>query len=387
MNKHIKHTPHIVLAICIAGLGLFPNHAVGKSDNPFVDNKVSEDKTTDTQSETNTVIAVPNRNTTSELRIRGRLQSQFAYSTGSNLNTGSNATEYSSFEMRRSRLGVQGKIYGNFNFMLEANVLSGVDLDAATLTYTAIPQANVTFGKGKPQFGHEQNTSSASILTFERTRLDGHLNGGKPIGLRMHGNSSILSYYLGVYNGQSTTTGRMSSDVNSYLLNASGGLNLDGMLIDGLSARFRADYLHRTKSNGYFSFDDAFAFSGHFAFGKTDLRAEFMSGLADNNQGISGFYILPSYFILVDKLQAVARFENIKGDTGRSLGHNRYADHVPEIYSSGDEYHAWYTGVNYYIHSHNLKFMLGYELAENQDKTSNASGKTSTFFSGFRMQF
>lgn len=332
------------------------------------------------------VIVVPNRNTTSELKIRGRIQSQFAYSTGSNSNTGVEADDYDSFEMRRVRLGVQGKLYGDFNFMVEANVLSSVDLDAATLTYAGLPNTNITFGKEKPRFGHEQNTSSASILTFERTRLDGHLNGGKPLGLRLHGNILLLSYYLGVYNGQSVGTGRMGSGSNSYLLNASGSLNLDNLIADGFNTRLRADYLHRTKSSGYYGFEDALAVSGQFGAGGIDLRVEYMTG-SEQDQDISGFYVLPSYFLLPGKLQAVLRYENISGDTGVSLGQNRYADRVPNLYSNGDEYNAYYVGVNYYIHSHNLKFMLGYELAENSDSASDASGKASTIFTGFRMQF
>ncbi|MDI6400959.1 porin, partial [Balneolaceae bacterium ANBcel3] len=128
------------------------------------------------------VVVQPNRPQITELKIRGRIQGQFAYSDGSNDNAGVDADSYSSFEMRRVRLGVQGKIQGNWNFMVEANVLSTVDLDAATLTYAANPAAMVTFGKAKPRFGLEENTSSASILTIERTRLNAHLNGGKPLG-------------------------------------------------------------------------------------------------------------------------------------------------------------------------------------------------------------
>ena len=333
------------------------------------------------------VIVIPNRNTTNSMRVRGRIQGQYAFSSGSNDGGITDADDYSSFEIRRVRLGVQGTLYGDFSYLVEANVLSNADLDAATLTYSGLPSTNITFGKAKPRFGHEQNTSSASILTFERTRLDGHLNGGKPIGLRLNGSILLLSYYLGVYNGQSVGTGRMGSDTDSYLLNASGGLNLDGLIADGFQTRFRADYLHRTNSNGYYRFEDAFAVSGQFGTGGIDLRAEYLSGSDSENGDISGFYILPSVFIVPETFQAVARYEQISGDTGVSVGQNRYADRVPNLYASGDEYTAWYIGVNYYIHSHNLKFMLGYELAENRNSDTDVSGKASTIFSGFRMQF
>ena len=223
------------------------------------------------KSETESIYAVPNRLSVSELKIRGRIQSQFANSYGNNGDDLISAGNYSSMEMRRVRLGVQGKIYGNWNFMVEANVLSNVNLDAATLTYAAIPLANITLGKAKPRFGHEQNTSSASILTFERTLLDGHLNGGKPIGLRIHGSANIFSYYLGVYNGQSVSTGRMDSENDSYLYNASIGLSLGRFIGDEFRVDFRADYLYNAEETGYYNFEHAYAFSGRFGLGDLDL--------------------------------------------------------------------------------------------------------------------
>ena len=332
-------------------------------------------------------VVTPNRNTVSELKIRGRIQGQYGYSDGSNSNTGVAAGDYSSFELRRVRLGVQGRLYNDFRFLVEANVLSTTDLDSATLSYTAIPEANITIGKAKPQFGHEENTSSASILTMERSRLTGIFNGGKPIGVRVHGGSGMFGYYAGVYNGASVNTGRMGSGNDSYLFNLSGELKLDEM-IDG-RLRFRLDYLGSSKTSSYYSFDDAVAFSGHFGSGEFDFRAEYMYGKRHNDDKVRGWYVMPSFYFVPKTLQAVARYEQVRGDDGVSVGHNRYAGDVPGIYRAGNRYNAIYLGLNYYISGDNLKLMAGIERAENKNSATgnNERGRTTTFISGIRMQY
>ncbi len=336
------------------------------------------------------VIVTPNRGTISELKIRGRIQGQYAYSDGSNSGTAGGAGDYSTFELRRVRLGVQGKIYDDWRFLVEANVLSTTDLDSAMLTYTAVPEANIGFGKGKPRFGHEENTSSASIITMERSRLTGIFNGGKPLGLRVFGGMDMFSYHVGVFNATSVSTGRMASDVDSMLLNASVGLNLDEMMGDGMRLRFRADYLHNEKDRGYYRFKDAWAFSTHFVAQEFDVRAEYMTGKTTGARDrIRGFYIMPSYYFVPGQFQAVLRYESVKGDDGVNLGVNRYADRVPGLYRAGNKYDAFYVGLNYYIHGDNLKLMGGIERARSRDDSdaSDARGRSTTFISGVRMQF
>ncbi len=336
------------------------------------------------------VIVTPNRGTVSELKIRGRIQGQYAYADGSNSGTAADAGDYHSFELRRVRLGVQGRIYDDWRFLVEANVLTDTDLDSAMLTYTAIPEANIAFGKGKPRFGHEENTSSASILTMERSRLTGIFNGGKPLGLRVFGSMDMFSYHVGAFNATSVSTGRMASNVDSMLLNASAGLNLDEMMGDGMRLRFRLDYLHNEKDRGYYRFKDAWAFSTHFVAQEFDVRAEYMTGKTTGDRDkIRGFYIMPSYYFVPGQFQAVFRYENVKGDDGVNLGANRYADRVPGLYRAGNKYDAFYLGLNYYIHGDNLKLMAGIERARSKDDSdaSDASGRSTTFISGVRMQF
>ncbi len=335
------------------------------------------------------VVVTPNRNTISQLRIRGRLQGQFAYSDGSNSGTAVRAGDYSTFELRRARVGVQGKIFQDWNFMVEMNALSTVDLDGALLTYAKHPEANISFGKGKPRFGHEELTSSASIITMERSRLTNYFQGGKPLGLRVDGSMDSFSYHVGLFNGRSDSTSSMASGTDSYLFNVSGGFNLDDMVGDGNQLSVRLDYLNNNKATGYYRFEDAFAASLHFKTGNFDVRTEYMWGEDHAGRSTSGFYVMPSFYFVPNKVEGVLRFESNKGDAGVNLSANRYADRVPGLYRSGNRYQAIYVGFNYYIYGEHLKLMTGLERAENKDGTaaSNAKGSTTTLISGARMQF
>jgi hypothetical protein len=336
------------------------------------------------------VVVTPNRNTISQLRIRGRIQGQYAFADGSNSGTAAGAGDYSSFELRRARLGVQGRIFQDWNFMVEMNALSTVDLDGALLTYAKHPEANIAFGKGKPQFGHEENTSSASIITMERSLLTNYFQGGKPLGLRVNGTiAKTFSYHVGLFNGRSVSTSRMGSGTDSYLFNVSGGFNLDGMAGEGNQLRLRLDYLNSSKATGYYRFKDAFATSLHFKTGDFDVRTEYMWGEDHAGRDSRGFYVMPSYFFVPKKFEGVLRFESVKGDAGVNLGANRYAADIPGIYRSGNRYQGTYVGLNYYIYGEHLKLMTGLERGENKDGTaaSNAKGRTTTLISGARMQF
>lgn len=372
--------------LSLAGFALAVAVPAQASDKALLDALVENNVLTRAQAEEirgkAPTLVTPNRGIVTELKIRGRIQAQAAYADGSNSNHTASASDYSTMELRRTRLGVQGRIFDDWRFMVEANVLATTDLDGATLTYAANPEAQFTVGKAKPQFGHEENTSSASILTMERSRLTGLFNGGKPLGLRVHGAVDNFSYYAGLFNGASTSTSRMGSGNDSYLWNASVGYNMSPV-------RLRLDYLHSTKSSGYYRFEDAVALSAHYRANEFDLRAEYMQGSNHAGDKTRGWYVMPSYFFTPSKLQGVLRYEQVKGDAGVNVGANRYAADVPGLYRSGNRYNALYAGINYFISGDNLKFMVGIERAENSNDTMNPEpkGKTTTLITGVRMQF
>ncbi|MFT4549506.1 MAG: phosphate-selective porin OprO/OprP, partial [Verrucomicrobiales bacterium] len=102
-----------------------------------------------------------------------------------------------------------------------------------------------------------------------------------------------------------------------------------------------------------------------------------------------GAIIIPTYD-LTEKLQLVGRYQYAHGDNDSLRAQSRYERRVPDITDGGrgEEYHAFYTGLNYYICDHKLKLMAGAEYADLQDKAGDGGDFEGwTLFTGVRMYF
>lgn len=379
----LKQRKLIKLATLLAGFAALQGMtSASATDKALLDTLVSNGVITAEQAaqiaSDSKVTISPNRGTVRELRIRGRIQGQAAYSTGDG------DDDYGTMEIRRARVGVQGSLYEPYRFQIEMNTLpTGVDLDSAYLRWVELPEANIEFGKNKPRFGHEENTSSASILTVERTNLSNTLNGGKPVGLRVFGGLGMVDYYAGIFNGPQS--GAVNpTDGLGFLFNASVGLNLSDMLGDGKSLALRADGLFNDyeEDNGY-GFETAGAFSAHFSMNPFDLRLEYMIAEDFDGNQTHGFYIMPS-IKLTSQLEAVARYEYIDADTNSLRHQSRYARRQKGLDGRGDEYQAIYVGANYYVLGNNLKYMGGAEFASLDGASSTDAV---TLYGAVRMQF
>lgn len=334
-----------------------------------------------------------------DVAIRGRIQAQFGYVDAKN-NEGSDS--YSTFEVRRARIGLRGSLAHNLRAQLEANLVPGSSLSmrSAFLQWREHKPAYVKLGMDKPVYGFEENTSSASILTIERSLISNTLVPGTMNGLSLEGALGMLRYGAGIYTDRANANDAGGDD---YLYNASVGLSLDDLL-PGSKLALRADYLSSDDDGGNFggSFDDAMAFSVHFAHGDFDLRAEYMSG-SNGSDDTDGFYVTPSMYF-TDNLQAVVRFEQASSDKARGLSApSRYVrrvgdlavretkDNNDDVIAStnpqrGDDYQAIYAGLNYYFAGDGHKVMLGIERSELKN-TDAGKLEATTIMTAWRMLF
>lgn len=339
-----------------------------------------------------TVIVTPNRPTVSELKIRGRIQGQFAYVDGSNSNFSGSPSNYSTLEIRRAQLGVQGRLFDDYRFQIEMNTLpSGVDLNSAFISWHGVPEANIIIGKAKPRFGHEENTSSASILTMERSNLTNIFQGGKPVGVRVTGRMDAFDYYAGFFNSTSTSGTVNANGISRYYWNGSVGLDLAKLMENGPNIRFRLDALHNPNKQSGYAFDHAVAFSTHGKFGDFDLRMEYIWGKQTRIGGdpvTKGWYFMPSYRF-TPHLEGVFRFESVRSDRNNLQHQSRYARRASGIFNAGDDYKSYYFGLNYYIRGDNFKYMMGLDMAELRGSGDGINPKSEalTFYSGIRMQY
>ncbi len=336
-----------------------------------------------------------------DLQIRGRVQAQAGYVDAKN-DEGSD--DFSTFEVRRARIGLRGTLFDSVRAQLEANLVPGADLSmrSAFLQWREHKPAYIKFGYDKPHSSLEENTSSAEILTVERTLINGLVAApGPTTGLSLDGALGMLDYGAGIYTDRDNRNAG-GSDAK-HLYNAMVGLNLNE-LWGNRTLRIQGIYLNSDDPAGKVGskFDDAFTVAGHFATGGFDLRAEYFLGDKDSNE-IKGFYVMPSMYV-TDNLQAVFRYEQAESDKNRGIrAPSRYARDVPslkvretlddagEVISkvdpqAGDEYQALYFGLNYYLSGHGHKLMFGVELAELKN-TDEGKLESTTVTTAWRMLF
>ncbi|MFU8779732.1 MAG: porin [Kiritimatiellia bacterium] len=332
------------------------------------------------------------------LQIRGRVQTQGAYVEADN-DEGSD--DYHTFEVRRVRMGMRGTLANNVRAQLEANLVPGSDLSmrSAFIQWREHKPAYIKLGFDKPLSSLEENTSSAEILTIERSLINGLVAApGALNGLSLEGRHAVLVYGAGVYTDSSNSNA--SSEDPKYLFNAMAGLKLDALVGEGNELLLAGHYLNSDDPNGAVGgkFDDVIVVGGRLGLGSFGLLAEYFLGDNDGDE-IKGFYVMPSYAIN-EKLQLVARFETAESDKARGIqAPSRYARRVASLAdvlddegsaiarpSRGDDYQSLYLGLNYYIAGNNNKLMLGVESAE-LDNTDAGKLEMMTVSTAWRMLF
>lgn len=322
-----------------------------------------------------------------ELRVRGRVQAQFGYVDASN---DEGSSDYSTFEIRRARIGLRGTFNRVYRAEVEANVVPGSSLSvsSAYLQWREHKPAFVTVGYVKPLTSLEENTSSASILTVERSLINNTVAApGETTGLLIEGDLGTLFYGIGIFNDQEGTN--TANEKVRYLFNARVGLNLDGVAGENSKLRIMGSFATTDDEEGVLQTEDLFVASVHFAQGAFDLRAEYFRGETGDDV-TSGFYIMPS-FMLSSNLQGVLRYEMSDSDKSTGLrAASRYVRRAEGLAESGtqrgDEHWALYLGLNYYIKGDGNKLMFGVEFAE-LDNTSAGTLESTSVFTAWRTLF
>jgi len=337
-----------------------------------------------------------------DLQIRGRVQSQFGYVDASN-DEGSDT--FSTFEVRRARIGLRGTLFDGVRAQIEANVVpgSGLSMRSAFLQWRDFKPAYIKLGYDKPLTSIEENTSSAEILTVERTLVNGLMAAPGPLtGLSLEGAVPVLSYGVGLYTD--TENRNKGGSDPQYLLNAMAGLHLDALLGGDYTWKLQAHYQNSDDDAGKTGakWDSVATLGTHLEVGRFDLRAEVF--LADADSGdTTGWYVMPSVY-LTGKLQAVARLEQADSDNARGLrAPSRYLRDVPSLSvrettdetgtvtskidpQAGDAYQSVYLGLNYYLAGNGHKLMLGVERAR-LENTDAGTLEGTTFSTAWRMLF
>jgi len=119
------------------------------------------------------------------------------------------------FSLKRTRIGLSGKVIDNVSFKIEFDALKGKDNDLLTdawIKMSYLPQFNITVGQFKLPFSEEYNISSSALDTIERSLPVNNLATEYDKGIMIDGNFIGGKIYYGV--SLTNGTGGNKSDDN-----------------------------------------------------------------------------------------------------------------------------------------------------------------------------
>jgi phosphate-selective porin OprO/OprP len=130
-----------------------------------------------------------------EINLTGRMHfdsrffnSEFEPSSAANQYKSSGQKNSDQFDIRRARIGFNGKILNDFSYEMVWNAVSSdsSNIDTGWINYGAVKEAQIRIGRFKQPFNLEEQTSSNNIDFIERSYVN-QVTPGKKVGIMLHG--------------------------------------------------------------------------------------------------------------------------------------------------------------------------------------------------------
>ncbi|SHK08453.1 Phosphate-selective porin O and P [Rubritalea squalenifaciens DSM 18772] len=329
-----------------------------------------------------------------ELTFFGRFQWQYGYTEGEAMDGEDFDEQYT--EIRRLRAGVEVDFLKYFELKTRLNLEQGGpdnhrlgvdDFDTATLSYKVddlwgFEDVEVSYGRQKFTLGAESHESSRKIKTVERSNIGNYFYSGKrPTGLLVSAERFGAEFSAGIYS---------TEDDSDFI----GGWNDSEAYYVGIEyGGWQADFLYNEVdvTDGEATEDDIFEFrwasslAYQFEHGRWEILFNALYGELLDGEEVYGAVIMPSYFLIEDKLEAVMRYQYAGSDGNNLRLTKRYAQEAADT-RKGDENHTIYAGLNYYFCGHRAKILTGVEY-ETLDRDNGQDADAVTFWTAFRMYF
>jgi len=334
-----------------------------------------------------------------EFKLRGRYQGQYHH-------TDSDRGVDSGWEDRRSRLGFDAKLFEK-QLEIRADFQSNDGfrdlydgLVDAYLRWKPTKWISITAGKTKPLIGHYDWLESTNTQpTFERSQVFNQLNVNRATALTAEGTIDSFSWRAGLYsNDTPASTGGTGAWGDGEFGDLDGGISYSlgagyqfEKRVNLEKADFRLDWLHSEREPGDLvlgRYDDIVSATLWLKQGTAALVIEsyHASGGDGANTDVFGFFIQPTYDIVPGKLQFVGRYSYAKSDGPAGVRpQSRYE--VPAGALTGNSYHAFYAGGQYFIYGEKLKLLAGIEYAALGQSSRADRYDGYTFLAGFRASF
>ena len=337
-----------------------------------------------------------------EFKVFGRAHYQWAYVDGEAARTGSPGQQdfnYNHDEIRRVYLGASGKFFQNLIISGQANIFEdntpgggddrGFEFQHMWDLYAKYDLKNafdldgfdalaVGYGAREVNMSNEWNTSSKNIKTVERSAIsnkiwayDGEFS--NPTGAWVEGAQNKINWTFGIF---STTQddwlaqwddGQLYYGKFGYDFTETTGADISRFL-------WTAFYQDVNAGDEVLAGGIEWATSVSMNYGRGPWEMMFEGIYGDNGEQLAGrdgnfygFVFLPSYWLVADRLEAVARYqyEGSQEDQGVQIysRYGRRADSKDSLGFAtgghGDSHHSFYGGLNYYLCDNNAKMMAG----------------------------
>ncbi len=344
-------------------------------------------------------------------QIGGRFQYQAAYLDGEDVNGRDFNDAYDDY--RRVRLETKVDFLQYFSASVKLNMVNdgraaGNDLDwgydnfeEAVFTFDlkkafgggSLDSLELKYGRFKFTMTEEIHMSSREIYTMERSAIANKLGGpnARPTGVTLDAELGKWSGTVGIFSGEddSEFIGGWNDGLAYYFSLAHQTTDewefvLDFVMNDPSGADSFIDYEWATALNAIYE-------EGGYGVVSTVVIGENSGGVANRGGKFHGLVVMPWYWVVEKKLQAVAQYQYAGASESEGIRTNlRYVrgEHSPGVNVNGgrgDELHTFYVGLNYLICGDNLKIMGGVEYAMLDTPAGDVD--TLTYLVGFRTFF
>jgi phosphate-selective porin OprO/OprP len=322
-----------------------------------------------------------------EIKLKLRYQGQYHW-------LDSAQGESDAWEDRRFRLGLSVRFLKNFELAGDISSTNEFDpfYDKLTELYIRWKPSdafNLTIGKAKPQFSWDQIRQDEALQTFERYQLHNQSNVDRVPGVVITGKLSNWTYEAGIYSNQvDKEFGQFDGGWSTTV-----GIGYDfKKLLNVDKADWRFDWLHsEIEDNDTLlnQWSEGFNTGIVLQSGRLGLTAETFV-FSGNKDDAWGFFLQPTYDIILKKLQLVARYSFSDGDGADSiLAQRRYEREAPDLTGggNGDRYQAGYLGFQYFFYGDKLKILGGAEYARLDGGGNGSDYDGWTYLTGVRLSF
>jgi hypothetical protein len=360
------------------------------------------------QSKPGTLYKNPENPILQGFQIGGRFQYQAAYLEGEDVNGRDFNDTYD--EYRRVRIETKTDFLRFFSANIKLNMVedsrrSGADLDwgysdfdEAVFSFDIkkafgagpLDTLKLNYGRHKFNFTEEVHMSSKEIYTIERSAIANKLYGAnsRPTGVTLDAALGKWSGTVGVFSGEDD-----SEFIGGWNDGQAYYLSLAHETTD--EWRFVADFVVNDQSgtDDFLGYDWATALNAIYEkdrFGAvTTIALGENNGSGNRGGSFHSLMVMPYYWILEDRLQAVFQYQYAGASEAQGIRTNsRYVRNYNGVNVNdgrGDELHTLYAGLNYHFCGDNLKIMTGIEYASLDTPAGDVSAMT--YLVGFRTFF